>query len=276
MQTPLVTVDWLHSHLSDPDLVILDATQAGKKADHEGLQLPGARHFDFKRTFADRENELPNMLPSPEAFATEAQKLGISNTSKIVVYDRLGVYSSPRVWWMFRTMGHDQVVVLDGGLPEWVRCGYEVEPVQRYDSLPGSFATVFNPDLVKGIQDVYQNLSGKKALVVDARSAGRFEGIAPEPRAGLSSGHIPDSKNLPFPDVLRDGKFKPKAELLGLFQTLDLGDQPLIFSCGSGITACILYVASELVLSNEKAVYDGSWTEWAQDEKAPIVGGASE
>lgn len=276
MQTPLVTVDWLHSHLSDSDLVILDATQVGKKADHEGFQIPGARHFDFKQTFADRESDMPNMLPNPEAFAAECQQLGISNTSKIVVYDRLGVYSSPRVWWMFRTMGHEQVAVLDGGLPAWVSQGGQLEPVQRRVYQAGNFVSKYHPNLVKSMEDVFQNVSTKESLVVDARSEGRFSGIAPEPRAGLSSGHIPDSKNLPFPDVLRDGKFKPKAELLNLFQGLDLGDQPLIFSCGSGITACILYLASELVLGNEKAVYDGSWTEWAQDEKAPIVGGASE
>ena len=264
MHTPLVTSDWLREHLSDPDLIILDATQIGKTANFDGIQITGARHFNYKSVFCDRESSLPNMLPSPEAFEAECRRLGISSHHKIVVYDKLGIYSSPRAWWMFTIMGHDQVAVLDGGMPDWVNKGFEVEAIEERIYPSGNFTATFSPSLVKNMTDISHNIASQEATVVDARSAGRFAGTAPEPRAGLQSGHIPKSKNLPFPDLLTDGKFKEKAQLASCFQALELGDQPLIFSCGSGITACILYLASEMVLDNQKAVYDGSWTEWGQ------------
>lgn len=267
MNTPTVTSTWLHDHLNDPDLIILDATQPVKEAglapELQGIQLPGARFFDIKGTFSDPKSSLPNTFPSPEQFAAEAQKLGINNRSKIVVYDKLGIYSSPRVWWMFTTMGHAQVAVLDGGLPDWIAQRFETEPqaMRAYDM--GDFTPRLKEGQVIALPRIHENVHTEEVLVVDARAAGRFAGTAPEPRKGLPSGCIPGSVNLPYPRVLESGKLKSKTELQAVFAEMESGNKPLIFSCGSGITACILLLASTVAMKRNTAVFDGSWTEWA-------------
>jgi thiosulfate/3-mercaptopyruvate sulfurtransferase len=267
MPTPLVSSEWLNNNFDDPDIIILDASEKDNKAglivDHEDVQIKGSRVFDLKNSFSDFESNFPNTLQAPEAFEEAARKLGINSSSKIVVYDNLGIYNSPRVWWMFKIMGHDKISVLNGGLPDWVQEGFEVEPIQTNDYEPGDFKATYRPELFKSVTDVINNLEDKNAVVIDARSAGRFNGTAPEPRKGLQSGHIPGSLNIPFQQVLDNGKYKSKEELLEIFNDLKLEDRPLIFTCGSGITACVLYLASELSISNPKAVFDGSWTEWA-------------
>lgn len=277
MSKSLVSVAWLNQYLHDPNLIILDASQSDNKsglvADAEGIQIKGARFFDLKNEFSDPISPFPNTLPTPEAFEAACRKLGINKNSQLVVYDDLGAYSSPRVWWMFRTMGHKKVSVLDGGLPAWIAEGFETEPVQEQTFEPGNFVAHFRPGQVKSIDFVADNLEGANALVIDARSAGRFAGTAPEPRKGLASGHIPGSVNLSFEAVLDGGKFKSPAELRTLFEALEIDDRPLVFSCGSGLTACIILLASELVNPNSTAVFDGSWTEWAQTEGMSIEGG---
>ena len=171
---------------------------------------------------------------------------------------------------MFKTMGHQDVAVLDGGLPTWIQEEGKVEPRERRHFEPGDFKAKYNPAGVKDKDDIASNLQAKETLVLDARSYGRFSGQAPEPREGLPSGHIPGSVNLPFKKVLDGYRYRPKAELEKLFHELDAGDRPLIFSCGSGLTACITLLASEMVMENPKSVYDGSWTEWALAGHLPI------
>lgn len=266
----IVTTQWLHQYLNDPDLVLLDASPAtnvsGMISDFANVQIKGARIFDIKKKFSDQISDMPNTLLSAETFTTACRQLGIRTNSKIVVYDNLGIYTAPRVWWMFRAMGHQTVAVLDGGLPEWVNQGFETVPIEEKDYPVGDFAAHFNPDLKRNMEDIVRNIRSKEAIVIDARSAGRFNGTAPEPRAGLSSGHIPDSLNLPFPEVLNEGKMKSQEALTDIFKNLTVNDQPLVFSCGSGITACIIMLAAETVMDNPMSVYDGSWTEWAQKQ----------
>lgn len=275
MTAPLVTAKWLNDHLNDPDLLVLDASQqdnkAGLKSEHDEIQIKGARFFDLEKAFSRQDCDLPNMLPAPDRFEQECRNLGLRKSSRIVVYDKLGVYSSPRVWWMFKVMGHDRVSVLDGGLPAWLSEGCETVPLQRRRFEPGDFSVNFKPEGVVDAAFVSANLENQKAIVIDARSEGRFRGVAPEPRQGLRSGHIPKSVNIPFQMVLDKGQFKSKAELLQLFKTFNFEEKPLLFSCGSGITACIVLLASALVQNNPTAVYDGSWTEWAQLEGFPIA-----
>jgi thiosulfate/3-mercaptopyruvate sulfurtransferase len=264
MTGPLVSSYWLQKNLNDPELVVLDASAEPNNSDFKNVQIKGARYFDLKNKFSDTTCELPNTLPGPEQFENSCRKLGINKTSKIVVYDNLGIYLSPRVWWMFTVMGHQNISVLNGGLPDWISQGYETVVPQKQDIKPGNFKSNFQPEMVKDYDFIKSNVSLQESVLIDARSSGRFEGTAPEPREGLPSGHIPGSLNLPYPNVLENGKFKAQEELLEILTKTDINQKPLIFSCGSGVTACIILLACELVLKNEKSVYDGSWTEWAQ------------
>lgn len=275
MIKPIVSAKWVNENSTNPDLIILDASQrnnkAGLKTEFDNIQIKGARFFDLENTFSHKDSSLPNMLPGPKTFESECRKLGLNKSSKIVVYDNLGIYSSPRVWWMFKAMGYENISVLDGGLPAWKKEGYATEHSQNRTFESGNFEANYNPEKVKDSQFVRDNIAKKVAVVVDARSANRFNGVAPEPRQGLRSGHIPGSVNIPFQSVLGGGKYKPTAELTDLFARFNFDGKPLVFSCGSGVTACIVLLASELVLKNHTSVYDGSWTEWGQLENLPVV-----
>lgn len=272
---PLVTVEWLSENLNDPNLVILDVSLesnvANIEVDFPNIQIKGARFFDLKGTFSNLENPLPNTLPSPEAFAFECRKLGINNDSKIVVYDNIGIYASPRVWWMFKSMGHQNVTVLDGGLPEWVIKNLPTESTQNKGILEGNFTATFNPNFQKSYVQILENILTEETIVIDARSKDRFYGLVPETRENLKSGHIPNSVNLPFLRVLNDGKFLPKKEIKAVFKELEIENKPHIYTCGSGLTACILILASELIDKKDHFLYDGSWTEWGQIDGAPIA-----
>ncbi|MEQ9008038.1 MAG: sulfurtransferase, partial [Ekhidna sp.] len=253
-------------HLHDPELLILDASQSTSVNKQEnaiqGKYIPGAIRFNLKE-FSDQASELPNTLPSPEYFERKCRDFGINSNSKIVVYDNAGIYWSPRVWWMFQVMGHDDIAVLDGGLPAWIKENRATNEAPRKVDRSDNFKAAFNKDLVKSRQDVNKNLTVKSFHVVDARSKGRFDGTAPEPREGLKSGHIPNSSNIPFEDVLKDGYFKSPDELKELFKHTS-SEETLTFSCGSGLTACIVSLAYSLISNKISPVYDGSWTEWAQ------------
>ncbi|WP_375561456.1 sulfurtransferase [Bernardetia sp. OM2101] len=265
----LVSVEWLSQNLSNNNIFILDASQSNNKADlkpkFENLKIKNARFFDLKK-FSDTTSNLPSMLPSARYFEENCRKLGINKNSQIIVYDNLGIYTSPRVWWMFKAMGHKNIAVLDGGLDVWMENGYETESIiTSNETVENNFEANIQSEYIRNIEFIQKNIGTKQEYVIDARSAGRFNGTEEEPRKGLKSGSIPNSFNLPFQNVLQEGKYKSEQELKIIFERLNLQDKPLIFSCGSGITACIILLAAELVLPNQKkTVYDGSWTEWAQ------------
>ena len=271
---PLVSVQWLSKNIDHKNLVILDASPKSNVSnlipEFTDIQIKGARLFDMKNVFFDKESELPNMMPSPEVFTRECQKLGIHKDSVLVVYDNLGIYTSPRVWWMFKAMGHDAVTVLDGGLSAWKNANYEFETIRKPIIEKGNFEANYQPNLVRDANFILNNCATKKALVIDARSEGRFKGTLPEPRKNMQSGHIPNSLNLPFKQVLDKGKMKSKKELIQLFKKLNIGNQELVFTCGSGITACVILLAFEIVVNNKKSLYDGSWAEWGMGQKFPV------
>ena len=268
---PIVSIDWLHQHLNDPALIILDASMASGLVKYDPIstevRIPGARFFDFKNTFRDTNSPLPNTIPSPEVFQKGCRQLGINSDSKVVIYDFYGVYTSPRARWLFLAMGHQKVAVLDGGLPAWIKSGKPVEPIKEETYESGNFKTQYQPELVRDAQYVLDHLDDYQVKVLDARSEGRFTGQTPEPRGDMKSGHMPNAINLPYGEVLKDGHYLPKEELTKLFDSLELGDASLTFSCGSGITACVIMLASELVTDNPKSVFDGSWSEWGQESE---------
>ena len=265
MNKPLVSVDWLPQNLQADDLVILDTsiknvTQADSKL--AKTQIPGARFFDIKNVFSDLENPFPNAVPSEEKFTKEAQVLGINQNSKIVVYDDKGIYSSARVWYLFKAFGHENVAVLDGGLPEWLRANYRIEDKKVYPTKKGNFVGKYNPKYFKFFNDIQKSIKNSNELILDARITDRFYGLVDEPRKGLRSGHIPNSKNLPYTDLLQENKLKTENEIISIFNTFDCKDKSLIFSCGSGISACVLALGADKIGFKDISVYDGSWTEY--------------
>lgn len=256
-----VSPDWLKAHLNDQNLIILDASQPSNFS--ESFSIPGARVFDLKNDFSDTCSEYPNTFPKVEQFEQECGKLGINKNSKIVVYDNRGIYFSPRVWWMFKVMGHQNIAVLDGGLPAWENQGFKTKVRDNTTYTTGNFSAILDANVVKDFEFIKTNIEKQDSLIVDARSSGRFNGTAPEPRKGLRSGSIPNSINIPYETLLENGKFKNEQELLEIFNSSQITNEPLVFSCGSGVTACIVLLAAELIkIENKKSVYDGSWTEW--------------
>jgi thiosulfate/3-mercaptopyruvate sulfurtransferase len=273
---PLVTTDWLAVHLSDPDIRVVDGTwhmpqtKRDARAEFEAAHIPGAVFFDID-AIADRTTTLPHMLPSAEDFGAAVGALGIGNGHRVVVYDVRGVVSAARLWWTFRTFGHDAVSVLDGGLRKWRAEG---RPVESGGTGPSrrAFTARLRPELVRDVEAMRANVAGRTAQVLDARSAGRFAGTEPEPRAGLRGGHIPGSLNLPYETLYRaDGTLKPPAELRAAITAagVDLG-RPVVTSCGSGVTASVLALALYLVGRPDAAVYDGSWSEWGARSDTPV------
>ncbi|TVZ53038.1 sulfurtransferase [Dokdonia sp. Hel_I_53] len=263
MVDKFVSVDWLNNHLNDNNLIILDAS-ADFDNDHT---ISYAQHFDLANTFSDEKSSYPNTLPSQAKFQKEARKLGINNDSSIVVFDNKGIFYSPRVWWMFTTMGFKNIAVLDGGLPEWKNKGYPTAISNNRNVQIGDFTAHFNPTALKNYDEILKNRKSCDFQLIDARSKGRFDGIAPEPRPHLKSGHIENSINLPYTTVLENGKYKSEEKLNNIFRNLNLTQKPIVFTCGSGVTACIILFALELISNREKSVYDGSWTEWAEKQE---------
>ena len=254
LPTPLVTAEWLAAHLADPRVVVLDAHMQPPSAPASTapvVQIPGARRFDFDKQICAPDTDLPHMLPTPELFTQAVQKLGINQQSLIVVYDRIGIFSAPRAWWMFRAMGHTQVAVLDGGLPAWQAAGLEVEAARGYHGVTGNFVAQLQPGLFCDADTVATELVSGRRPVLDARSEARFKGQEPEPRAGLRAGHMPGAVNLPFGKLQHDGKMRDAGELKAAFAPLLAEGQAPIFSCGSGVTACVLaLVCTSLTRSN--------------------------
>ncbi|MEP1489959.1 MAG: sulfurtransferase [Algibacter sp.] len=259
--SPVVSVEWLQNNLNSDNLIVLDGT-INKAFDALSQQIPNTRLFDIKKKFSDMSNEFPSAFPSVELFQESARALGINNDSAIVVYDDKGIYSSARVWWLFKAFGYNNVAVLNGGFPEWLNAEYETENMKTYNDEIGNFTSNIQPELMRFFDDVKKASEHKTHHIIDARSSGRFNCEIGEPREGLRMGTIPNSVNLPFTDLLENSVLKPKEDLEVLFNNVADKDDAIIFSCGSGITACVLALGAEISGYKNISVYDGSWTEW--------------
>ena len=236
-----------------------------------GLHIKGARHFDIDKVFSDKNSELPHTMLSPEDFQKAAQSIGINQKDTIVVYDNLGVYASPRAWWMFRSMGHEEVYVLDGGLPLWQEKGLPIEGKLVAPTQKGNFVSNPVASYFVNSQDVLAGIDDDQITTLDARSEGRFYGTAPEPREGLRSGHIPNSKSLPFPSLMDGWNMKNQNELAEEFDKLQIDKSNSMYcSCGSGLTACIIALGATVAGFENISVYDGSWSEWGLPGKLPV------
>ncbi len=275
--SPLVSTEWLAAHRKDPTIRIVDASwylpAMGRdgRAEYDVAHIPGAVFWDIDR-IADPSSNLPHMIPTAEGFARHMEQLGIGNDTDVVVYDGMGLFTAARPWWMLRAFGHDRVAVLDGGLPKWIAEGRPIT-----DRIPAARETTFvakpRPGLVRNIDAIMKNLQTKAEQVLDARSAGRYTGQEVEPRPNCRSGHIPSSRNLPY-DLLVDPQTKTMLPADGLMKRfteagIDL-ERPVVTSCGSGVTACVLALGLHLLGKQDVSVYDGSWSEWGTRDDTPV------
>ncbi len=272
---PIVSVDWLHQHMQDDNLIILDASME-KVVGMEPvlypnfLCIPNSIKLDIENNFHHHNAPQPHTMPSAQQFTEEAQKIGIKQNSTVVIYDNQGVYASPRAWWMFKSMGIENVLVLDGGLPVWLKQNYATSN-QYAKAHNGNVIGKYQDGLVSRVEEVLNVINDPEYKILDARSGPRFLAQAPEPRPGVRGGHIPSSINLPFLNLLDDSAFKKETELKQIFSKLEVkNNHKLIFSCGSGITACIVLLAAHIAGFKNLSLYDGSWSEWGSDERLPI------
>jgi thiosulfate/3-mercaptopyruvate sulfurtransferase len=273
-----VSTAWLAEHLDAPDLAIIDGSffmpdeNRDAKAEYVAGHIPGAAFFDID-AIADHSTSLPHMLPSPEVFASAMEKLGLGDGLRFVVYDASGLLGAARVWWTLRVFGARNVKILAGGLPQWRAEGRPLETGNAARA-PRRFTAHFNSAAVADAEKVKSASESGSAQIVDARAASRFKGETPEPRPGLRSGHIPGSRNLPWRDVVADGRIKPADEVKTAFVNagVDLA-KPVITTCGSGVTAAILLLALETIGKDGVILYDGSWSEWGGRADLPIAQG---
>jgi len=273
----LVSTDWLANNLDNTMIAVLDGTShlptAGRDADAEFLErhIPGAQRFDIDE-IADPDAALPHTLPSSELFAKKVGGLGIGNENRVVVYDVYGMQSAARVWWMFRVFGHDNIAVLNGGLPKWEAEGRRVTD-EFNTPVFAEFEATFRPHLVRYIGDIRQFIESRAEQIIDVRATGRFTGTEQEPRPGMRSGHMPGAINLPFTDLL-EGDFKTYMSADAIHSRVEAANidlsQPVTTSCGSGVTACALTLGLYLIGKEDVAVYDGSWTEWGGRQDTPV------
>ena len=275
----LVSTEWLHAHLKDPDLRILDGSyylpQMGRdpRAEYDAAHIPNARFFDIDDV-ADHGSDLPHMVPPVEKFMSRMRAMGAGDGHQVVVYDGMGLFSAARVWWLFKLMGQNNIAVLDGGLPKWQAEGRPVEdlpPVIRDRHM-----TVRRQNQM--VKDVTQVSAASKLgdyEIIDARSPGRFRGEEPEPRAGLRPGHIPGSKNVCFKDLLNaDQTMKNPVEIRQIFEAAGVDfNKPAITTCGSGVTAAVLSLGLERIGKTDHSLYDGSWSEWGMFPTVPVATG---
>ena len=275
-EKPIVTAQWLKSHLAAPDVRVLDCTwfmpnepRTGRQV-YDANHIPGARFFDID-DIADTDSPFPHMLPPPEKFSSRVRRLGLGDGHRVICYDQNGFVASARAWWMFRVMGHEDVAVLDGGFEAWRAAGGAVEDLPPHFQADRHFTVRPRRDLVRDIDQVKLALAGS-AQVVDARSAARFKGEVEEPRPGLRKGHMPGAYNVPYTEVVKNGFLKSEADLRQVFDKagVDLS-KPIINSCGSGVTASILALAQSVAGHDDAAVYDASWCEWGAPQAATPV-----
>lgn len=268
---PLVTTEWLQENLERNDLKIIDGSwrmpgQGDAIENYQAQHIPGAVFFDIDM-IADQSTDLPHMLPPAEQFEAAVGALGISETDNVVVYDEKGVFSAARVWWMFCAMGHRNVAVLNGGLPKWLR---EERPVTAGETVivPAEYCARPVPALCVTHEDIRCIISDKSAVIADARPADRFEGRAAEPRTGLRSGHMPGAKNIPYDGVLTEnGELKAPEAIREIFMDAGIDETArIVTTCGSGVTAALLSLALEVAGLRDYAVYDGSWSEWGDEQ----------
>jgi thiosulfate/3-mercaptopyruvate sulfurtransferase len=273
-----VSTQWLAERLDAPDIVVVEgsyylpAQNRDANAEYAQQRIPGAVRFDID-VVKDKGSNLPHMLPRPDVFAAAVGAMGIGDGMRIVVYDGLGLFSAPRVRWTFQTFGAKDVVILEGGMPQWLAEGRPVEDGAPRQRAPRSFTARLDHSAVADADDIARAIASNSAQVIDARAADRFRGEAPEPRAGLRSGHIPGSLNVPSSALLANGKLKSPEDIAAAFQAagVDL-DRPVMTTCGSGVSAVILSTALESIGKSTRAVYDGSWSEWGASER-PIATG---
>jgi len=278
LEQPLVEAKWLKDHLGSNNLVIINATLpkavvVTTDVQPIEVQIPKAVFLDIKGVFSKDGATYPNTMIGEDEFNEATAALGINNDSAIVVYDDHGIYSSARAWWMFRSMGHENVAVLNGGLKSWQTLGYPTEKKTVTKVLKGNFKGTYNNEFFKNHLQVLNNISSEEKLVVDARANERFKGLVDEPRKGLRSGHIPNSVSLPYTDLLKNDLMLEEDALKTIFKDRLPEHKNLIFSCGSGITACVLALGAEIAGYENGSVYDGSWTEWGSITNLPIEKG---
>ena len=271
----LVSTQWLEAHLSDVRVVDASWYMPDEKRqpakEFEVAHIPGAVFFDIDG-IADHSTDLPHMMPTPGEFSKAVGALGIGDGETVVVYDGTGLFSAPRAWWMLKAMGHKDVKVLDGGFPKWKREGRTIEtgPARANDKF---FTAIPKPAIMRDFDAVMGIVKDKSAQMVDARSASRFKGEEAEPRAGVRGGHMPGACNVAWRNVVAaDGTLKPDNELRAAFAHVDI-NQPIVTTCGSGISAAILMLALDEIGARNVALYDGSWTEWGGRPEAPVVTG---
>lgn len=275
---PLVSTAWLAQRLGD--VQVIDATWFMPGDGRTGAQsyaeahIPGAVFFDIDGV-SDKSTDLPHMLATPEAFAQSAGALGLRRDAPVVVYDAHGLFSAPRAWWNLRVMGFGDVTVLDGGLKTWRAEGREVT-AQPTIPTPTTLAPAFDARLVRDLAAMRGLIGRTDVQIVDARAAGRFRGEAPEPRAGLKSGHMPGARNVPWSDLVTpDGTLDAPSDLRLTLKRAGVSfDTPIVTTCGSGVSAALLALAFATLGLDDVPVYDGSWTEWASQPDAPIATGA--
>jgi len=275
----LVSTEWLHAHLKDPDMRILDGSyylpQMGRdpRAEYDAAHIPNARFFDIDDV-ADHGSDLPHMVPPVEKFMSRMRAMGVGDGHQVVVYDGMGLFSAARVWWLFKLMGQNNIAVLDGGLPKWQA---EERPVEDLPPvIRDRHMTVRRQNHM--VKDVTQVSAASKLgdyEIIDARSPGRFRGEEPEPRAGLRPGHIPGSKNVCFKDLLNaDQTMKNPVEIRQIFESAGVDfNKPAITTCGSGVTAAVLSLGLERIGKTDHSLYDGSWSEWGMFPTVPVATG---
>ena len=273
---PLVTPSWLATRLQNPSTVVLDATlppvgatpPVDTRAHYLESHIPGAVFFDIEE-LSDHATTLPHMLPTPEDFSRSMSALGIGDNNTIVIYEQQGVFSAPRAWWMFRTFGAQHVYILEGGLRAWKDSGLPIESGSVH-RIPSGFHATLRRNAVVDLDQLKDQMA-KHQQILDARSAGRFNGTAPEPRPGLSSGHMPGATNIPFTELVEDGRLKPAEKLREYFSAKNVNlQQPITTTCGSGVTAAVIALSLELVGAANVGLYDGSWAEYAQQPDSAI------